>query len=92
MPYSCNYNRWRCDITSPIDNDVVLWSGVGPTAQSIVDLYDEQVGNGYLNISKLVRKSTKKSKNPLIRLYRINAKLVNAPDKPVSPITDSESD
>ena len=63
-------NRWKCQIVSPITNDV-LWEGEGPTTRSIVSKYEESVGNGYLTLQKLNRCSLGRSKNPLIKLWKI---------------------
>ncbi len=69
MPVSYN-DRWKCQILSPIDSSV-LWEGRGPTTKSIADKYTKEIGNDYITTQKLNRTSLGKSKNPLIKIFKI---------------------
>lgn len=63
-------NRWKCQIVSPIDG-AVLWEAEAPTTKSLVDIYQSQTGNTYLTLQKLNRTSLGRSKNEMIKLYKI---------------------
>lgn len=69
MPVSFN-DRWKCQVLSPIDSSV-LWEGRGPTTKSIADKYSKEIGNDFITAQKLNRTSLGKSKNPLIKIYKI---------------------
>lgn len=63
-------NRWKCQIVSPIDGSV-LWESEGPTTKVLVETYQTETGNKYLTLQKLNRTSLGRSKNELIKLYKI---------------------
>lgn len=69
MPIS-NNDRWKCQIVSPID-EMVLWEGIAPTTKLMAEKYQQETGNDYLTLQKLTRCSLGKSKNPLIKLFKI---------------------
>ena len=69
MPIS-NSNRWKCQIVSPI-NEEVLWESTAPTTKILAEKYQEETGNNYLTLQKLNRCSLGKNKNPLIKLFKI---------------------
>jgi len=70
MPTS-HSNRWKCQIVSPVSRNEILWEGQGPTTKSIVEKYNQEVCNDFLTIQKLNRCSLGRSKNPLIKLFKI---------------------
>lgn len=91
MPIS-HSNRWKCQILSPINITDVLWEGQGPTTKSIVDVYKREVGNDFLTIQKLNRCSLGRSKNPLIKLFKIGDFGTRNIEHPSSPTKSDESD
>lgn len=64
-------NRWKCQITSPIDYTKVLWECEAPTTKRIIELYNEEIGNGFLTLPKLNRCAQGKMKSEMIRLFKI---------------------
>lgn len=93
MPIS-HTNRWKCQIVSPVDNMSVLWEGEGPTTKSIVTKYKTQINNNFLTIQKLNRCSLGRSKNPLIKLFKIGEFASRNREEPLSNFSDEsyESD
>ena len=91
MPIS-HTNRWKCQIVSPIDTNAVLWEGEGPTTRSIVDKYGHEVGNEFLTIQKLNRCSLGRSKNPLIKLFKIGEFGTRNIEKPTTPTTGEKTE
>ncbi len=91
MPIS-HSNRWKCQILSPIKITEVLWEGQGPTTKSIVDKYSTEVNNDFLTIQKLNRCSLGRSKNPLIKLFKIGDFGSRNIEQTSSPVKNDESD
>ena len=91
MPIS-HSNRWKCQVLSPIAINTVLWEGQGPTTKSIVEKYNTEVGNDFLTIQKLNRCSLGRSKNPLIKLFKIGDFGTRNIENPPSPTKSDESD
>ena len=74
MPLNDTCPRWRCEILSPVDNKI-LWTVDAATSKKIVEAWREEAGedNNYLTVQKLTRVSLNRSKNNLIKLYKIGS-------------------
>lgn len=64
-------DRWKCHLVSPVDMKTILWQCSKPTIREIAQEWKNQTGNKYLSEVRISRATLGKSKNELIKVYRI---------------------
>jgi len=68
---SIKCERWKCQIFSPINHEQILWECKASTTKKIIEVYNEEIGNGFLTLPKLNRCALGKSKSEMIKLFKI---------------------